>query len=816
MFSWNLITMVGTPALVQAVACEVKDVDNHKGSEEAWVDSLKQVGIEITCFFVAFAAICWVFDVRHRKGVPMQRILEKPCKDVPKAATDLQAWRSHKRTGSIRGQELHHWAGRVMATEPEAFVEEFIGHLAQMSPPDHAVLPGEVSILMEVAAKAGRPEIVEAVMQAAKERLGVVEDPIRAHHCRLTAHASCGSEHHVEELLRQERAQAADGTVALRSLAIVVRGYMRAGKLQGAILQLQEMHRLGHEIPPRAVSKLFAAAAKAGTMKETYTSLGGQIHVPEDAVTALLEFAFQTDDFKFARDVEQVAVDQGTALNQEALEAILKLSVKVDNAKSIEFFQRMQSAGFMLCEGLCRYLIARCADSQNVQLAESIAEYLRGRQEMTFPCYKTLMKVYAYNGCYSKACDLYNEIKQHDWEPDAVMYGSLMKFAVKSGRTDLAHELSEKVQGGDIRNYMWLIRSAGQDGDVKRAVDTFRKLQSTQPELVDVMAYNVTIDACASNNDIALAQQLLEEMRQVYPMNKFTYNTMMKGHCAVGDLDSARRSLQEMEESGITPDVASFSCLLSGAAKQLDCEEALRIIAEMDRRKLRLDSCVVTTMMRLARHLPNARDAYRALSILDRPDAFMFDDEIVLNTVLDACVYHRDCKHLSRAVDAYSSRKVRASVRTYGLLIQACATLQRTHSCWTFWKEMVDRRGIIPNDITLACMIDALLEAQKIEDALALFQAWKAKVASNNYSYSSLVSGLPRHGYIRKAVELTEEACARVKPSHRHNKNFLTPSALKELLTALQSAGQFHELGYSLVAKCRKAGMIVEDKWLAQ
>eukprot|EP00443_Scrippsiella_acuminata_P006288 CAMPEP_0115207172 /NCGR_PEP_ID=MMETSP0270-20121206/20582_1 /TAXON_ID=71861 /ORGANISM="Scrippsiella trochoidea, Strain CCMP3099" /LENGTH=102 /DNA_ID=CAMNT_0002620763 /DNA_START=24 /DNA_END=329 /DNA_ORIENTATION=- len=101
---------------------------------------------------------------------------------------------------------------------------------------------------------------------------------------------------------------------------------------------------------------------------------------------------------------------------------------------------------------------------------------------------------------------------------------------------------------------MWLIRSAGQEGDVGRAVATFRQLQRTQPELVDVMAYNVTIDACASNKQMALAKQLFEEMRKEYPINLVTCNTIMKGHCVAGDLDSARRTLKEMDESDITPD----------------------------------------------------------------------------------------------------------------------------------------------------------------------------------------------------------------------------------------------------------------------
>ena len=35
---------------------------------------------------------------------------------------------------------------------------------------------------------------------------------------------------------------------------------------------------------------------------------------------------------------------------------------------------------------------------------------------------------------YDKACNLYDRIREDDLEPDNIMYGCLMKFAVRHGR----------------------------------------------------------------------------------------------------------------------------------------------------------------------------------------------------------------------------------------------------------------------------------------------------------------------------------------------------------------------------------------------
>jgi len=218
-----------------------------------------------------------------------------------------------------------------------------------------------------------------------------------------------------------------------------------------------------------------------------------------------------------------------------------------------------------------------------------------------------------------------------------------------------------------------------------------------------------------------------------------------------------KQTLKEMEEVGITPDAASFSCLLSGAAKMMDFRETMTIIAEMDRRKLPLDSYVVSIMMQLARRLPNAREASKALAILDRSDVMIFEDEVVFNTVLDACIFRRDHKRLARAVQGLRGSKVRPSVRTYGLLIKACAVLHRTQGCWEFWQEMVNKRNMQPNDVTLGCMIDALVEAHRIEDALGLFQEWKPKVECDTIIYSTLIKGFASIGDADRAMALFQD-----------------------------------------------------------
>merc|ERR550514_2384888 len=157
-----------------------------------------------------------------------------------------------------------------------------------------------------------------------------------------------------------------------------------------------------------------------------------------------------------------------------------------------------------------------------------------------------MMKVYAYSGMYDKACDLYDQLRADGLEPDAMMYGCLMKFAVECGRTDLSQELFKQTPQAEIQNYMSLIRAAGRQKDVGRAFAILEDLKASNITL-DIAAYNCVLDVCVICGEMRRARGLIEEMRSISKLDMITYNTLLKGFCVQGDLKGARALFQEIE-----------------------------------------------------------------------------------------------------------------------------------------------------------------------------------------------------------------------------------------------------------------------------
>merc|ERR1719476_189820 len=183
---------------------------------------------------------------------------------------------------------------------------------------------------------------------------------------------------------------------------------------------------------------------------------------------------------------------------------------------------------------------------------------------MTIAVYSALMKVYAYCSMFDKACDLYDQICADGLEPDAMMYGCLMKFSVECGRTKLSRELSERAPSLDIQNYMSLIRAAGRDRDVNRAFTVLERLRVSGVPL-DIAAYNCVLDVCVSAGDMKRARQLVEVMRGVSALDIITFNTLLKGYCTSGDLQGAKKLLVEMTQAGLPPNDVSYNCLINAA-----------------------------------------------------------------------------------------------------------------------------------------------------------------------------------------------------------------------------------------------------------
>merc|ERR1719267_159605 len=121
------------------------------------------------------------------------------------------------------------------------------------------------------------------------------------------------------------------------------------------------------------------------------------------------------------------------------------------------------------------------------------------------------MKVYGHSRMFEDTCNLYETMSQDGVKPDTVVYGSLIKAAVESGRLDLSRRLFRESGNPDLLNYMSLIRAAGREKDLPKALELLEELEAA-PLAIDATAYNCVLEVCVASGNRPAATKLLKRM----------------------------------------------------------------------------------------------------------------------------------------------------------------------------------------------------------------------------------------------------------------------------------------------------------------
>lgn len=728
-------------------------------------EMLMPMWVEIS--FLAFFAVGFTFlrldkfagHSRRAKFIEVDNSVQRTLGKKVDADTSLgrfhdvvASWRAVKADGPTRTDTLQLVAQAFAKVDPSGMTE-IIDHI--IAHPAELAHPRAATCILDAIARSGQVSVMHEVAESFRQ-FDIPFTP-QIYEVLLGGYAAAGDAKRVGIICKEICAKGQKPSA--RGYSLAIKGLLKHNLLDGAITLVKDMRQAGFFVPPFAVTLLLSQASHAGRMAEVFERVKDDVTLSAEAAVCIFDNCLKLGDVELARSVEKLAHDSKIPLLVGAYDALLKLYTVAGDKHVSELFKGMQKSGCHISEGLCVGLLARCAEKKFLCFAEEIVSFCRGRQGMTVYVYSALMKAYAHSGQYDKACGLYEQLLADGLEPDLMMYGCLMKFAAECGRTDLSRELSEKAPSLDIQNYMSLIRAAGRDRDVKQAFAVLERLKRSGAK-PDVGAYNCVLDVCASTGDMEHALALVQEMREVGKLDIITYNTLLKGYCSKKDTRSAKALLQEMTRDGQEPNDISYNLLLNAAVSTGDFQEAWNTVEVMQQNGF-VDHYTVSIMMKAVKKVHNPKHLKRALKLLSSTGIKACSDEVLLNTVVEACTRNKDREHLEYILDEFSASGLRPSVSTYGSLIKAAGVLKRVDRCWELWREAVDDRKLDPTEIAMGCMLDALVCNGCLEDAVGLFDQWKLRLTPNTVMYSTLAKGFATARQSSRAMDLWHDMCSR-------------------------------------------------------
>merc|ERR1719359_2791315 len=154
--------------------------------------------------------------------------------------------------------------------------------------------------------------------------------------------------------------------------------------------------------------------------------------------------------------------------------------------------------------------------------------------------------------------------------------------------------------------------------------------------------------------------------------NVITYSTMLKGHCQAGDIQTAFSILEDMKtNTKLKPDEIMFNSLLDGCALNNLVQEGMKLLAQMENEGVKPSNFTLSILVKM---MNRSRKLDEAFNIVTRiTEQYRFKPNVhVYTNLIQACVSNRQ---LQRGVDTLLQmvkERIQPDNRTYTVLVRGC------------------------------------------------------------------------------------------------------------------------------------------------
>eukprot|EP00929_Paragymnodinium_shiwhaense_P000447 TRINITY_DN100692_c0_g1_i1.p1 TRINITY_DN100692_c0_g1~~TRINITY_DN100692_c0_g1_i1.p1 ORF type:complete len:1002 (-),score=352.27 TRINITY_DN100692_c0_g1_i1:60-3065(-) len=406
--------------------------------------------------------------------------------------------------------------------------------------------------------------------------------------------------------------------------------------------------------------------------------------------------------------------------NEEAVELLQRKAVREDTTLTARLFS-LVIRGFL----------------KNDQVEAALRQVLAMRQAgHSVPSHAVLQLLRAASGS-AKAVEVFAKVTAAGLPVSADALATVLEDCAKRRHFDLALQVKSYSEAAGMElnamAYDALLRLYISDGDTL-ALDIFREMCQAGLSLGAGGLLGL-LAACAASKFVAFAEMLVAYMREHGETSVVVYSAMMKVYAQAGLYSKACDLYTALKEDGFEPDPTMYGCLMKFAA---DCGRA-EFLAELSKSVPRMD---MQNYMSLIRSAGKEKDVKTALEVLEKIRAAGLTPDLpVYNSVLDVCA----C-----AGDMERGHKLFLEMIAAGHKdIITCNTLMKGHcsngniAAARKMLRDVEASGLIPNDVSYNCIINAAASRGKFREAWEVIEEMEKKgIAADHYTVAAMLKAL--------------------------------------------------------------------------
>ncbi|KAF5956549.1 hypothetical protein HYC85_003774 [Camellia sinensis] len=286
--------------------------------------------------------------------------------------------------------------------------------------------------------------------------------------------------------------------------------------------------------------------------------------------------------------------------------------------------------------------------------------------------------------------------------PNVVTYTTLVSAYCRLGRLEEVCNLVSMMEKDglafDVVFYSCWIHEYFREGVLWAALQKYREIVDRKVDM-DTIGYTILIDGFSKEGNVEKAVGFLNKMKKdrLTP-NLVTYTAIMLGFCKKGKLEEALVVLEMVENSGIKVDEFMYATLIDGFCRKSDFDQVFHLLDDMEKRGV--NPSIVT-----------------------------------YNTVINGL-----CK-AGRASEADEfSKGILGDVVTYSTLLHGYIEEENVMGMLET-KRRLEAAGV--------CM-----DVVMIDEALEIFDEFRATSVSSVACYNCIIHGLCRKGMAGVAIEV--------------------------------------------------------------
>lgn len=331
--------------------------------------------------------------------------------------------------------------------------------------------------------------------------------------------------------------------------------------------------------------------------------------------------------------------------------------------------------------------------------------------------------------------------------------------------------------------YSVLLKGHGRAGNIVAVNAVLQQIVESRTP-VDTVLLNTAVDALVRCDHVRTAHQLLLNQTYSTVVDVTTYNTVIKGYGAKGQVSQAFSLASRMQDSGLKIAPATVNTLMSACVTAADFDTAWDLL-QMYTKPLPSRFSVLPALSRPSSPTPEVRQA-----LLSSSNSTAVRDQKAGNTdasILASSAAQEKQMTSNRALSLRESLSVLSvwpehqpgdiSTNTkfeidwvdqfriaYTTLLSGLAESGHFDDVFALLKDMCDK-GIPPNSITYASLISSCLKYGEVEKAKFIFKSIPTSSSElkdqscDVHVYSALISGLCRlenEEHINTALALVE------------------------------------------------------------